>query len=144
VLANLLTAPWTTGAICDAIVHEAIHALVYRLEIIIPLFTDSAAAAAARAESPWSGRSLDLLSLVHACFVWFGLWTFWTIRPHAMPEAIELRNRAEHGFLGAPLSARLAPELYALLQPEVQRAIEEMFQYVKSRTDYRPSQHCVA
>lgn len=131
-LSNLHSAAWRLGDICDAIIHETIHALLYRLELIRPLYTDRTAWLEGRAESPWSGRSLELHSLVHACFVWFGLWNFWAAYPHRLPEAIDLRNKACAGFLRAPASPPFPAELHASLQPEVQSAIAEMFDRVRS------------
>lgn len=132
VLANPLSANWRPGDICDALIHEAIHALVYRLEMLTPVFTDPSVSST-WIDSPWSGRPLSLYSLVHACFVWFGLWNFWIMDPHALPEAVDLRKRAEGGFLRGPLSSRIAPEVYACLQPEIRVAIERMFEHVNSK-----------
>jgi hypothetical protein len=131
-LSNLHSSAWRLGDICDAIIHETIHALLYRLELIRPFYGNLTAWLEGRAESPWSGRSLELHSLVHACFVWFGLWNFWTAYPHQLTEAIDLRNRASAGFLRAPASSLLPTELYASIQPEVRSAIAEMFDRVRS------------
>ena len=70
---------WRVGNIVDALVHETIHSLIYMIELFAPLCTDQRKALSHFGVSPWSGRTLDLHSLLHACFVWFGLWNFWNL-----------------------------------------------------------------
>ena len=79
----------------DALVHEAIHAVVYRLELIEFLHLDDRASLAQQTTSPWSGRSLTLRSFVHACFVWYGLWHLWQMRPSPGHRTIERRDAAQ-------------------------------------------------
>ena len=64
-----------TGALADALVHEAIHAILYSIECSNPLV--SAAPAGLLIRSPWSGNSLSIRTYLHACFVWYGLAKFW-------------------------------------------------------------------
>ncbi|WP_189278782.1 aKG-HExxH-type peptide beta-hydroxylase [Kitasatospora griseola] len=64
---------WTV----DALVHEAVHGLLYMIEEQESWFTDRAAWRTSSMRSPWSGRDLPLHSFVHACFVWFALLCFW-------------------------------------------------------------------
>ena len=60
----------------EAVTHEAIHQLIYRTEQASGHFCDLAETPTFR--SPWSGARLPLHSLVHACFVWFGLLHLWS------------------------------------------------------------------
>jgi hypothetical protein len=60
----------------EALVHEATHQYLYRLEQDRGLFCDLDARQ--RFRSPWSGNRIPLHSLVHACFVYFGLLGLWT------------------------------------------------------------------
>ena|SRR5258707_510030 len=144
ILANLLAGSWRPDDVCDAIVHETIHSIIYQLELLNPLLKDGSSSASVQVQSPWSGRSLDLYSFTHACFVWFGLWNFWVMHSHSMPEATALGDKAERGFLRGSLSALRTPELRDRLQPSVLRAIEEMFEYVRSNSHHQGDQRIVS
>ena len=130
-LANADSDWWSISKIADAIVHEAIHALIYKIELTDSLYLDdSVEHESFTAVSPWSGRTLPLHSFVHACFVWFGLWNFWGLASPEEYQAAELRNRAANGFLaGNPLSC-IPDAARDRIRPEVQHAIERMFKHV--------------
>jgi HEXXH motif-containing protein len=67
-----------TASLAGSLIHEAIHQLLYVLEYEGKFLVDDAEAKAnARVTSLWSGRSLELHSFFHACFVWYGLASFW-------------------------------------------------------------------
>jgi hypothetical protein len=130
-LANANSNEWSVSKIADAIVHEAVHALIYKIELTNCLYNDyTTESAPFTAISPWSGRKLRLHSFLHACFVWFGLWNFWGLASRDEPEAVELRGTAARGFLtGHPLSH--VPEAARdLIRPEVRQAIDHMFKEV--------------
>lgn len=130
-LANADSNRWTVSKIADAIVHEAIHALIYKIELTHCLYVDdSIESEAFTAVSPWSGRKLPLHSFVHACFVWFGLWNFWGLASPEEADAAELRSKAAHGFLtGHPLSC-IPDAARDRIRPEVRDAIDRMFKEV--------------
>lgn len=131
-LANADSDWWSFSKIADALVHEAIHALIYRIELTDSLYLDdSVEHESFTAVSPWSGRTLPLHSFVHACFVWFGLWNFWRLAsPEEYKAAEELRNRAAHGFLaGHPLPC-IPDAARDRIRPEVRHAIDRMFKAV--------------
>ena len=75
VLTNLHVAPDRLLVAVEAIVHEAIHQHLYRVEVSQGPFCDLAAPR--RYRSPWSGNRIPLHSLVHACFVYYGLLSLW-------------------------------------------------------------------
>jgi hypothetical protein len=130
-LANADSNRWTVSKISDAMVHEAIHALIYRLELTHPLYLDNAIEGdPMRIESPWSGRKLPLHSFVHACFVWFGLWSFWSLASAEEAGAADLKSKAAKGFLaGNPLNC-IPDEARDRIRPEVRQAIGRMFKQV--------------
>jgi len=131
-LANADSDWWCFSKIADALIHEAIHALIYKIELTDSLYLDdSLEHESFTAVSPWSGRTLPLHSFVHACFVWFGLWNFWGLAsPEEYKAAEELRNRAAHGFLpGHPLSC-IPDETRDRIGPQVLHAIDRMFKTV--------------
>jgi hypothetical protein len=130
-LANADSNRWTVSKIADAIVHEAIHALIYKIELTNCLYLDNSVEAEGfTAVSPWSGRTLPLHSFVHACFVWFGLWSFWGLASPEETEAEHLKNKAAHGFLsGHPLSC-IPEAARERIRPEVRNAVDRMFKAV--------------
>jgi hypothetical protein len=132
-LANANSNRWSISKIADAIIHESIHALIYKLELTNSLYLDDAVEfEGLTIVSPWSGRELPLHSFVHACFVWFGLWSFWGLASPEEYKAAELRNRAARGFLtGHPLSC-IPDAARDRLRPEVRQAIDRMFKQVTS------------
>jgi len=131
-LINVLSRGWNVAKLSNAIVHEAIHSLIYKLELQHALYSDNDAPEKCTAVSPWSGRTLKLHSFVHACFVWFGLWCFWNKSEDQSAAALKLKNRALTGFLAGPLLSSLSSESFAGIQPYVRDAIEEMYGRVMS------------
>lgn len=123
------------GLLADAIVHEAIHAVLYMLERIRAWVSndDLYEGSNARVISPWSGRNLRLRPFLQACFVWFGLLNFWS-RPEAAlyfdsEEAELFKNRALGGFQFGPLVDRIdtwRPEI----DPELVETIDALQQLV--------------
>jgi hypothetical protein len=129
-MVNLHTESWSISKISNAIIHEAIHSLIYKLELVNSLYTDEEKGQTVKAISPWTERPLYLHSFVHACFVWFGLWCFWNLCPPGDEDVNMLRERARHGFsAGSPLSG-ISTEAYEGIQPDVRLAIERMSCYV--------------
>jgi hypothetical protein len=129
-LVNTHTPAWYPALLSEALVHEAIHHTIYKLELSDSLFLDRKAASELTAVSPWSERTLKVTSFVHACFVWFGLWNFWRLCPENIEGVAGLKSKAYRGFLvGSPL-AGLSPEASACIQPEVRNAITSVYQLV--------------
>ncbi|MFD7643446.1 HEXXH motif-containing putative peptide modification protein [Kitasatospora sp. NPDC059795] len=87
----------------DAVIHEAVHCLLYMIEEQENWFTDQAAAWGSSMRSLWSGRDLPLHSFVHACFVWFALTCFWA--EARVEGADDMFRRAATGFDGGRLPA---------------------------------------
>ena len=129
-LINMESRGWNVAKLSNAIVHEAIHSLIYKLELQEALYTDADASENCTAVSPWSGRTLKLHSFVHACFVWFGLLCFWNRSGDQSATALRLQKRALSGFLAGPPLSAISGECYAGIQPPVRAAIEEMYEYV--------------
>ncbi len=107
VLLNAHLDSFDAPTIANALLHESIHGVVYGLEQIAPLLptTDPHNSDDLLVVSPWTGSRLHLHTYVHACFVWFGLASFWRALDRRLEprEARHLR-RALSGFLdGAAL-----------------------------------------
>ena len=129
-LFNLHSEASNVYKISNAIVHESIHSLIYKLELHEDLYADQNAAHEVMTVSPWTERPLQVHSFVHACFVWYGLLNFWNLTPDAQPAISRLRGRAYRGFEpGSPLLA-ISPEAREVIAPNVRLVIEEMHERV--------------
>ena len=121
--------------IADAIVHEAIHALLYMQEQKKPWVHDpDLYGPAVRTLSPWSGNPLPLRPFMQAAFVWYGLLQFWTralARGAFSPACARQRMaQAASGFLGPSLLEQVAP-YRAGVADDVLLTIDRMQQQVK-------------
>lgn len=131
-LVNAHTDGLAPSALAERLIHEAIHSFLYATEVSCSLYANPQACFELRAVSPWSGRNLFLNTFVHACCVWFGLWSFWTLCPPEEQGVSALKERAERGFLrGSPISS-LDKEAYECIQSDVRSAIDTMWRCVVS------------
>jgi len=113
-------------AIAGRLIHESVHSVLYALELLTPLYIDEDLARDGEAVSPWSGKVLPIKTFMHACCVWFALWTFWSLCPESDPEVRASKKQSAQGFLGgSPLSA-LGDKERASLHPDLVIAIENM------------------
>ena len=111
----------------DKLVHEAIHSLLYAVEVEHPLVRDRALADGVYVVSPWTGTTLGFYSYLHACFVWYALWCFWSQAAVAsvFPDADVDGHvrRARVGFTRGPLGARV-PDWSRIVVPVVEDLVE--------------------
>ncbi|MFJ1608464.1 aKG-HExxH-type peptide beta-hydroxylase [Streptomyces sp. NPDC088253] len=136
VLANPQLTKVTTVHLAEALVHEAIHGVLYMDEQHDPWVLDPALyAGPMRVTSPWTGSPLPLRPFLQACFVWFGLLSFWS---RALPgpafERDQVRERlvvAASGFLRGDLLQRVA-KVRDRLSYEVWEAVSELQRLVVS------------
>ncbi|MET0063040.1 MAG: hypothetical protein ABW176_12185 [Candidatus Thiodiazotropha endolucinida] len=78
VLVNCDLPQATIPVLVNALIHEAIHSLIYRLEIHTPLSEIPKSASEIRyVSSPWSGKQLRLSTYLHACYIYWALYSFW-------------------------------------------------------------------
>ncbi|MEX1367633.1 MAG: HEXXH motif-containing putative peptide modification protein [Nannocystaceae bacterium] len=117
------------GVIASSLVHEAIHILLYLFEQRAPLVTDERRAHEVRITSPWSGKRVDLLAIVHASFVWHALLHLWRrpgIEEHfAQREVLYYRTFCARGLHQQRLSAALG-EHAKLVRPDVLEQLVQM------------------
>ncbi|TDR82681.1 aKG-HExxH-type peptide beta-hydroxylase [Paludibacterium purpuratum] len=97
-------------ALMDALVHEAIHCLLYRYEESCAPF-QSARAWTVTIQSPWTGATIALPSYLQACMVWYGLFHLWRLAAVSgfgpAPRVAQLAERARVGFCHRPVSEGL-------------------------------------
>jgi hypothetical protein len=121
-----------TAKTAEALVHEAIHALLYTTLEVVPWGFSSATTIddTAKVVSPWSGAVLSPSAFVHACFVWFGLLNFWCLALEAESfDTAPVRRcltRAAVGFLRGPLLDHLPKTVSEAVIPTVRQAIDNM------------------
>jgi len=100
-LTNLHVAPDGVSVCVEALVHEAIHQHLYRMELRHGNICDLGDTG--RYRSPWSGNRIPLHSLVHASLVWFGLLSLWCQLRQSSPDradAGDLQGRVASTLLG--------------------------------------------
>jgi HEXXH motif-containing protein len=122
---TLASERWATVPVedvADALVHEAIHCLLLMLEYEDPLLSDDLAAdALPPVESPWTGNPLPVPTYLHACYVWFGLASFWQRAVEAQAfsaaGAERLLERARKGFGRTSVLEPLGADALALVRP---------------------------
>lgn len=148
ILWNLSTPGVTVEMVAEALVHEAIHSL---LDMDSGLRADGDAPGGAwmpaamladgtsRTVSPWTGAPLSVAIFVHACVVWYALFTLWRDLLSGgagidRAEAVRLLRRATAGFFDRPedqlarFADVLAPDLIpgiAALGSRVRMALAE-------------------
>jgi hypothetical protein len=120
----------STEVLAEAIVHEAIHSLLYMHEVREPWFLfPEQYSFDVLIESPWTGAKLRLEPFLQACFVWFGLTNFWTLAQRNSPFdaecARERLNTARRGFTLGPLLSRIAEHVH-LITPNLLELIRLM------------------
>ena len=124
-----------SAVLAEALVHEAIHSLLYMHELCEPWVRYEGLQDAIPIESPWTGSRLALRAFLHACFVWFGLVNFWTRAQRASifpPRRIEEHLvMARRGFLKGPLTSRLL-EHSPCIVPQVLELVGTMQEHVLS------------
>ena len=143
---SFLTNPQLRGVdevvVAEALVHEAIHGLLYMQERCKAWVPDALYMGASALVSPWSGNPLPLRQYLQACFVWYGLLHFWSLALEAdsFPES-RVRTRIAQaliGFLGGRLTDSLG-SAHDAVDPEILGAIDEMQLHVqRTFTDVAP------
>lgn len=74
--------------LANAVLHEAIHGVIYKYETCGKLLVRKSVPSSHRIVSVWTGTPLTVDSFVQACFVWYGLYKFWamvSLADHAVP-----------------------------------------------------------
>lgn len=116
----------TEAMIASALVHETIHQVLYVLESGERFVDERALGGGVMVASPWTERQLAVHSYIHACFVWYGLATFWRrvlASRSLQAEAMEAQfNEALRGFRGGNPVDRLLPYRDAIC-PEAMQAV---------------------
>jgi hypothetical protein len=112
---NAHTEATSIDDLVDTLVHEAIHNILYIIEINDPIVPAELQETAdpTRIPSPWTGNSLFLHPFCHACFVWLGMWSFWEY----------MRLNGNHPFSEETLEYRIERSSCGFLKPEMMAAL---------------------
>ncbi len=100
----------SAAIVAEALIHEAIHQLMYVLEYEGPFVIEDLSE---RVRSAWTGRPLLIDAFFHACFVWYGLAQFWALAgasgAFSSDEVRSALDRCGAGFQGPNPAEVLAP-----------------------------------
>jgi hypothetical protein len=117
--------------IVEALVHEAIHAMLYMTLYPVAWGVEDSRcyAEGEKVVSPWTGASLKLSSFLQACFVWYGLLNFWwrALERNAFRDTDRASRRLEQalkGFQGTPLLNIVGHEDRKVIRDDVSDAVE--------------------
>ena len=109
ILRNPHRAEATTAEIADGWVHETIHCLFDLAELAAPALGSPLPERELRFRSPWTGRLLDPNTYIQACYVWYGLWHFWSraLLTEQWDRGVcsRMMSRAAWGFLQSQVDA---------------------------------------
>lgn len=113
--------------LAEAVVHEAIHGLLYRDSLRRPWVRGEAALEQPRVRSPWTGRALTVRAFLEATCVWFGLAHLWALSHKARlfdtSAARERLIRSITGFGQGALLDRIRPWA-ADIRPDVVEIVD--------------------
>jgi HEXXH motif-containing protein len=89
--------------VAESLVHESIHSVLWRAEILDQLLIDPQKDMYT-VRSAWSGEEIYYYTLLQACLVWYGIFWFWrnlrsTQAPIPEERMLYLQERARRGFL---------------------------------------------
>ncbi len=136
VLTNI-HAPADRVLVCaEALLHESIHQYLYKTERDEGNFCDLSEARTYR--SPWSGNRIPLHSLIHACFVWYGLLSFWSqlARGAANDDELSpLREKASRVMFGFSFVRQMLADPsfpLASVEPDIIAVIDRIARIVPS------------
>jgi hypothetical protein len=128
-ITNPQSADATTDCLVEAVVHEAIHAMIYCECLRRPWADGEAAIEVPRVESPWTGRALPVRPFLEAACVWFGLVHLWTLAlSHDLFEREAAHNRlmrSLRGFCRGSLVDRARP-WWPEIRPDVLATVDHL------------------
>lgn len=126
-LTNAHTEQINLARLANALAHEAIHSLLYMVELSDCFYLDEGAVCEFQVKSGWTGRTLYLASYLHACFVWFGLLNFWRLalecEGFTRSAADDCLSRAAKGFRSGDVLLPLK-DIRQHLRPELLDAVQ--------------------
>lgn len=142
VLANAQLNKVTAVQVAEALLHEAIHAVLYMDEQHDAwVLENDLYAGPMRITSPWTGNRLPLRPFLQAAFVWYGILAFWSrVRTAGAFPDTDVRarlNESAAGFLRGRLLDQIASAIDRL-SPELVEAVDELQQDVQSAMGLAP------
>ena len=111
--------------LADAIIHEAIHGIIYQFEAFGEKLLRMPKATDFQVFSPWTGARLGVESFAQACLVWFGLLHFWKAAAGDAEQPRQLYERAQKGFL-SPTYVNACRSTDGYLAPHVSSVLAEL------------------
>lgn len=112
----------------EGLVHEAVHCMLYMHESVEGGFLLDRGLEDELVTSPWTGARIRLQSFVHACFVWYSVFSLWQTFAAAGWHVLRSSERAafaRRGFLTRPVTGVLE-EYSSVLRPGILAALREV------------------
>jgi hypothetical protein len=116
--------------LADSLVHEAIHAIIYRFETYGQRLVPKENENSGKVMSPWSGALLNPNSFAQACLVWYGLYHFWKQHETEDRASIQHCEKARSGFLSASF-VEICRNISPILSVGVGRQLEALADAVR-------------
>lgn len=115
--------------VATSLLHEAVHTCLYLSELDKAPVSDQGVMYEQLIESPWSGRQVHLLALIHASFVWYAIHRFWESRAvrACLGDGVGDYYLAytRSGFAGGKMLARLEP-VRRYIRPDLMECLAEL------------------
>lgn len=98
--------------LCTALIHEALHNFIYRIEWWHPIVLETDTSLNFLVNSPWTGTPLRLQTYIHACFIHYAIFNF--LRNGAANTCLPAKDidalaaSAESGFISGAYIRNLA------------------------------------
>jgi len=111
-----------TALLAEGLLHESTHGMLYLYEEVTGPFVLEPEANRIAVTSPWTGATIRLQSLVHACAVWYG--TYWFLQRAldcglvSTDRSFQRMEMARLGFRRRPVTSALAVHA-PLLTPSI-------------------------
>jgi hypothetical protein len=93
-LANVYAVKGDEFLFAEALVHEALHCFLYKLEFVNGGFLTRFEEENLPVTSPWSGATIRLQSFLHALFIWYSVAQFWSRRESRLINGARAEQRA--------------------------------------------------
>ncbi|HET6976351.1 MAG TPA: HEXXH motif-containing putative peptide modification protein [Pyrinomonadaceae bacterium] len=129
------------GWLAASLIHEAMHQVLYILEWAGPFTVGESEVKAQKVKSEWTGRDLAPHSYIHACFIWYGVSTFWMRARECDAFKADVCERelekSMAGFRGENPIDRLAP-IAGMVRYDVMRTAATLYERLQSGSPQTP------
>jgi hypothetical protein len=113
-----------------AIIHEAVHSTLYRIERLAPIIPIQEHGISTTIISPWSENRLRLNTYIHACYIYFALINHWHLQKSLREDISSSLSLMKKPFLTRQYLKRIN-EHRSKLDPLVMIQLKSMHERIK-------------